>query len=307
LKKILFWGIGKVLATLFVVSFVLFFVLRVLPGDPARVVLGMQAGEESVQRFRQEFGLNDSAMVQYFRWLGGLFRGDFGVSFSTRQPVINLIAERLSITLFLTFMGLFLALLFSVPLSVLSSRKPWGLLDRIFLFLSHTLMAFPEFWIGMVLILLFAGNFGLFPLFGSGIGWHLFLPVLALGLNRAPILFRTLRTGLIQEISKPYVVFFLSSGMKKRNLYSFFLIINLIPSLVAVLSIQLGYLLGGAVIIEQLFALPGLGRLLLSALLSRDMPVIQAGILLSAGIFALVGFISDLVNNLVAPRGYHES
>ena len=299
-------GLAKVVATLFVVSFVLFFVLRILPGDPARVVLGMQAGEESVQRFRQEFGLNDPPLVQYLQWIGGIVRGDFGVSFSTSQPVAVLIAERLSITLFLTFTGLVLALLFSIPPAVVSSRNPWGFVDRSFLFMAHVLMAFPEFWVGMVLIVVFAGSLGLFPLFGTGLGWHLFLPVLALGLNRAPILFRTIRTGLLQELSKPYVGFFLASGMKKRQLYQHFLMINLIPSVVAVLSIQLGYLLGGAVIIEQLFALPGLGRLLLSALLSRDMPVIQAGILLSSGVFALVGFFSDLVNNVLVPRGYHE-
>ncbi len=303
MRRLVFVSFLQLVGTLFIVSTLVFFILRVLPGDPARAVLGMQANEQSVQRFRQEFGLDRPVVIQYTEWISGLVRFDFGRSFSNRQPVAPVLGQRLGLTLFLAVGGMICALLLALPMGVAAARKPWGRFDTLAMGVSHGLMAFPEFWIGMVGILLFSVQLKLFPLFGTGFGIHLVLPVLALGLNRAPILFRTLRGGLIQESSRSYALFFRGSGVPERRLFWKYLLRNQLPSVSAVAAIQFGYLLGGAIIIEQVFALPGLGRLLMSAILSRDLPVIQAGVILAALAFTLVGFATDIITHASTSQG----
>lgn len=288
--------------TIFIVTTIVFFLLRVIPGDPARVALGMNASEESVRQFRTDFGLDRPVLTQYLDWLGSVLRFDYGVSFRTKLPVTPLISERLGLTLFLALGGMLLSLFISIPAAAASAMKPWRGGDRSMMALAHLFMAFPEFWIGMLLILLFSVALGWFPLFGSGFGPHLILPVLALGLSRAPVLYRTLRNGLILESRQPYTLLFLGAGISKRRLIWRYLLPNQLPGLVAIASIQFGYLLGGAIIIEQVFALPGLGRLLLGALLARDLPLIQGGVMVAALIFSTLGLFSDWANRKAMKR-----
>ena len=292
----IFKAILQILLTIFLVSTLVFVLLRVIPGDPARAALGMQASPESVEQFRRTHGLDGSIFSQYLDWIARVLRFDYGVSYRSSRPVSPAIAERLGLTLFLAVGGMLVALALAVPAAAAAALRPWGVGDRSLMAVAHLLMAFPEFWIGMILILVFSVGLGLFPLFGSGLGIHLVLPILALGLSRAPILFRTLRNGLILEYRQPYSLLFLGAGVSRRRLIWRYLLPNQLPGLAAVATIQFGYLMGGAIIIEQVFALPGLGRLLLGAILARDLPVIQGGVMAAALVFAALGLVSEAIN-----------
>lgn len=302
------WGrqgvraILRLVLTLFTVSSLVFFILRIIPGDPARAVLGMQADQAAVEEFQSRHGLDKPIVYQYLSWLTGSLALDFGTSFANGRPVFQAIAGRLGVTVFLALGGMVCALVIALPGGVAGASKPWTARDSLLMAVAHGIMAFPEFWIAMVLVLVFSVGLGILPLFGSGSPAHFILPIVALGLNRAPVLFRAIRGALIQEAAKPYVLFYYGAGVSSRRIMWRFLLPNAALSLVTMAAIQFGYLLGGAVIVEQVFALPGLGRLLLSSITARDLPVIQGGVFLAAGVFSLVGILADTLQGLLFPQ-----
>ncbi|MBN1836584.1 MAG: ABC transporter permease [Spirochaetales bacterium] len=294
--------IGRLIITVFLISTIIFFVIRVIPGDPALVIAGMDASPEDIAAIRAKIGTDRPIMVQYFDWLWKILRFDFGTSLTSGQPVIGLILERFPLTLSLALLGIVIGIVVAVPLGILSAVRRWSGWDYFGMAFSQIGMAIPSFWLGILLLLLLAVKVRLFPLFGVGSFRHLVLPSVALGLARAAILLRLTRASMIEELSKEYVVTARAKGLTERMVkYKHALKNGLLP-VVTIAGIQLGYMLGGAIIIEQVFSLPGLGRLFLFAVYQRDFPLIQGGVIFVALVFSLINFLVDILYSVLNPR-----
>ncbi len=294
--------LGRLVLTVFVLSSLVFVIVRVIPGDPAAAVAGMDASEADVAALRKAMGIDGSLGRQYLSWLWEVVRLDLGTSLVNGIPVRQLIVERFPLTLALSVLGLVVALALSIPIGVASALRRWSAWDYAGMLVSHTLMAVPSFWLAILLLLLFAVRLPVFPLFRSGTFLHLVLPSLSLGLDRGAVLIRIVRGSVMEELSKEYVITARAKGLRERTVrYRHALRNGLLP-VITIAGLQFGYMLGGAIIIEQVFSLPGLGRLFLSAIYQRDFPVIQGGVVFVALVFSLVNFGVDLLYSAVNPR-----
>jgi peptide/nickel transport system permease protein len=295
--------LGRLLLTVLLISTIIFFVIRVIPGDPALVIAGLDASPESVAAIRAKIGTDQPLAVQYVRWLASVVRFDFGVSLSTGQPVTAMIIQRFPLTLALALLGMVVAIVVSIPLGIISAVRRWSVWDYLGMLFSQIGMAVPGFWLGILLLLAFAGKkLHWFPLFGSGTLMHLVLPSIALGFARAAILLRLTRASMIEELSREYVVTARAKGLTERMVKYKHALKNALLPVVTVAGIQLGYMLGGAVIIENVFSLPGLGRLFLTGVYQRDFPLIQGGIVFIALAFSLINFAVDILYSLLNPK-----
>jgi peptide/nickel transport system permease protein len=294
--------IGRLIITVFLISTIIFFVIRIIPGDPALVIAGMDASAADIAAIRARIGTDRPIMVQYFDWLWRVLRFDFGTSLTSGQPVTRLILERFPLTLSLALLGILIGILVAVPLGILSAVRRWSGWDYLGMAFSQIGMAIPSFWLGILLLLLLAVKVRLFPLFGVGSFRHLVLPSVALGLARAAILLRLTRASMIEELSKEYVITARAKGLTERMVkYKHALKNGLLP-VVTIAGIQLGYMLGGAIIIEQVFSLPGLGRLFLFGVYQRDFPLIQGGVIFVALVFSMINFLGDILYSVLNPR-----
>jgi peptide/nickel transport system permease protein len=294
--------IGRLIITVFLISTIIFFVIRIIPGDPALVIAGLDASPQDIAAIRAKIGTDRPVMVQYFDWLWKVVRLDFGTSLTSGQPVTGLILERFPLTLSLALLGIVIGVAVAVPMGIVSAVRRWSGWDYLGMAFSQLGMAIPSFWLGILLLLLFAVRIRLFPLFGVGGLRHLILPSVALGLARAAILLRLTRASMIEELSKEYVITARSKGLTERMVkYKHALRNGLLP-VVTIAGIQLGYMLGGAIIIEQVFSLPGLGRLFLFGVYQRDFPLIQGGVIFVALVFSLINFFVDILYSILNPR-----
>ena len=293
---------GRLLLTVLLISTIIFFVIRVIPGDPALVIAGIDATQEDIHAIRAQLGTDRPLIVQYLGWLSDIVRFDFGTSMISGQPVTQLILERFPITLSLAVMGIVISILIAVPLGVLSAVKRWSLWDYLGMVFSQIGMAIPSFWLGIMLLLILAVKIKIFPLFGSGSIRHLILPALSLGIARAAVLLRLTRASMVEELSKEYVITARSKGLTERMVKYKHALKNALLPVITVAGIQLGYMLGGAIIIEQVFSLPGLGRLFLFGVYQRDFPLIQGGVVFVAVIFSLINFIVDIFYSVLNPK-----
>jgi ABC-type dipeptide/oligopeptide/nickel transport system permease component len=293
---------GRLLLTVLLISTIIFFVIRVIPGDPALVIAGIDATKEDIQAIRAQLGTDRPLILQYLGWLTDIARFDFGTSMISGQPVTQLILERFPITLSLAVMGIVISVLIAVPLGVLSAVKRWSFWDYLGMVFSQIGMAIPSFWLGIMLLLILAVKIKIFPLFGSGSVTHLILPALSLGIARAAVLLRLTRASMVEELSKEYVITARSKGLTERMVKYKHALRNALLPVITVAGIQLGYMLGGAIIIEQVFSLPGLGRLFLFGVYQRDFPLIQGGVVFVAVIFSLINFIVDMFYSIVNPK-----
>ncbi|MBA7668455.1 Glutathione transport system permease protein GsiC [subsurface metagenome] len=303
--EILFFSlrrIGRLLLTVLIISTIVFFVIRVIPGDPALVIAGLDATAEDIAAIRSKLGTDRPLVSQYLKWLWRVVRLDFGESMTTGQPVTRLILERFPLTLSLAVLGIIISILLAVPLGVLSAVKRRSFWDYLGLVFSQIGMAVPSFWLGIMLLLLLSVKVRLFPLFGSGSLYHLILPALSLGLARAAVLLRLTRASMVEELSKEYIVTARSKGLTERMIKYKHALKNALLPVVTVAGIQLGYMLGGAIIIEQVFSLPGLGRLFLFGVYQRDFPLIQGGVVFVAIIFSLINFSVDIFYSILNPK-----
>src|SRR5512136_534332 len=294
--------IGRLVLTVLLISTIIFFVIRVIPGDPALVIAGLDATPESVAAIRAKIGTDQPLALQYVRWLASVVRFDFGTSLSTGQPVTAMIIERFPLTLTLALLGMAIALVLSIPLGILSAVRRWSAWDYLGMLFSQVGMAVPGFWLGILLLLALAVKVPLFPLFGSGTLKHLVLPAIALGFARAAVLLRLTRASMVEELSREYVVTARAKGLTERMVKYKHALKNALLPVVTIAGIQLGYMLGGAVIIEQVFSLPGLGRLFLTGVYQRDFPLIQGGIVFIALAFSLINFAVDILYSLLNPK-----
>ncbi len=288
--------------TVLLISTIVFMVIRVIPGDPAMVVAGIDASAEDIAAIRAKLGTDKPVLTQYVEWIGAVLRFDFGDSMISGEPVTRLILERFPLTLSLALMGIAISILIAIPLGVLSAVKRWSFWDYLGMAFSQVGMAIPSFWLGIILLLVFSVKIRLFPLFGSDSLRHLVLPAVSLGIARAAILLRLTRASMTEELSKEYVVTARSKGLTEKMVQYKHALKNALLPVITIAGIQLGYMLGGAIIIEQVFSLPGLGRLFLFGVYQRDFPLIQGGVVFVAFVFSLINFFVDILYSLLNPR-----
>lgn len=292
------------------VSIVTFVLVRLVPGDPVTAMLGTQYNEEQATALRTKYGLDRPLPVQYLVWLGHVMRGDLGDSVFTGQPVTQAIAERLPVTLELAAIGIAFAVLMGVPLGVISAIRSNRLIDhaaRIFGLLG---ISMPGFWLGTVLILVVSLKLGWLPSGGfkrltldpvANVRYML-LPGLALGTAVAAVVMRTARSSMLEVVQQDYVRTARAKGLRERVVISRHALRNALVPVVTIIGLQAGYMLGGSVVVEQVFSLPGLGRLALQAITSRDYALLQGTILFVAATFVFVNLAVDLLYAWLDPR-----
>jgi peptide/nickel transport system permease protein len=277
-------------------------VIRVIPGDPALVVAGIDASETDIEAIRIKLGTDKPLLTQYVQWIWKVVRFDFGNSMISGTPVTKLLFERFPLTLTLALLGIVISIIISIPLGVISAVRRWSFWDYLGMVFSQIGMAIPSFWMGILLLLLLSVKVKLFPLFGSGSLQHLILPSLSLGIARAAVLLRLTRASMIEELSKEYVVTAKSKGLTERMVHYKHALKNALLPVITIAGIQLGYMLGGAIIIEQVFSLPGLGRLFLFGVYQRDFPLIQGGVVFVAFAFSFINFTVDILYGILNPK-----
>jgi len=292
----------RLILTVLLISTIIFLVIRVIPGDPALVIAGIDATESDISAIRIKLGTDRSLPAQYIQWIWAILRFDFGRSMISGQPVSQLILERFPLTLTLALMGMMLSIFVAIPLGVISAVKRWSIWDYFGMVLSQVGMAIPSFWLGILLLLILSVKVKLFPLFGSGTIKHLILPAISLGIARAAVLLRLTRASMLEELSKEYVITARSKGLTERMVNYKHTLKNALLPVVTIAGIQLGYMLGGAIIIEQVFSLPGLGRLFLFGVYQRDFPLIQGGVMFVAFIFSFINFVVDMLYSFLNPK-----
>jgi peptide/nickel transport system permease protein len=290
------------------VTILVFFLINLVPGDPARTILGNQATPARVALVRHEFGLDKPLLVQYRKFMGRLVRGDLGSSLFYSVPAGQLVLDRLPVTLWLIGLATLLSVVIAVPLAVIAAIKRNGLPDQVVRAVPLVGLGFPAFWLGIMLLLIFGLHLGrAFPVggYGSGFIGHLhamFLPALTVALGISPILIRSLRASLLEVLESDYVTTARSKGIPERRVVSRHALRNAVISTVTVLGVNVGFLIGATFVVEQVFALPGIGQLLINAIFERDFPVVQAVTLVSAVMVVLVYLITDVVHALLDPR-----
>lgn len=302
------------LTTLILVSFVIFAVLMVIPGDPAQIILGIHATTESLENLRRQLGLNQPIGIQYLNYMKGFFTGDLGRSITYDVPVSSLILHRLQVTIPLTILSILFAIFLSIPSGIYASLHRNRLGDYGVMILSQIGLAVPAFWAGILLILLFAvtlywlpaGGFQSWQVHPMGALKSLLLPALSLSLVRAAVLARMTRSSMLEVLGEDFIRTARSKGLPKRRVIYKHALRNAIIPVVTLIGLQTGDLLAGAIIIENVFHLPGVGRLVFEAIGQRDFPVIQGVVLLIAVMIVVINFLVDLVYRYLDPRIRYE-
>ena len=286
-----------------------FLMIRLVPGDPVRTMLGFRATDENVAVVRAALGLDRPLLDQYVAWLGGVLRLDFGRDFISKVPLTMLLAQRLPVTLELTVLAMALGLLIGIPAGVLAATRgrTTGRVTSAFVIGA---ISIPDFWLGIMLVLLFTGTLGLLPPSGytpfledpiANLR-YMILPVLTLAVGEAAYILRTTRAAMEETLASPFVAFLRAKGISERRIVFRHALRNASIPILTVVGIQFGVLLGGAIVVESLFALPGIGRMIVTAINQRNYPVIQAGILVVAGLFIFVNLLTDLLYGALDPR-----
>jgi len=294
--------IGLALPTLLGVTLVIFFMVRLIPGDPARVIVGLQASDEEVRRIRAELGLDRPIYVQYVRFLDRLARGDLGTSAVTRAPVSEEIAMRMRPTGLLAISSIVVATLVGLAAGTVSATRQYSLLDYLVMTVALCGVSIPVFWLGIMLMLVFSVYLHWLPAGGYGGPAHFVLPTLALAAFSMAIIARMTRSSLLETFSQDYVRTAHAKGARPSVVILRHALKNALIPIITVIGLQFGALLGGAILTETTFAWPGMGRLLVNAITSRDYPVIQGVVLTFAVIFTAVNLAVDLLYAYVDPR-----
>jgi peptide/nickel transport system permease protein/oligopeptide transport system permease protein len=291
---------------LFGISLLLFFLLRALPGDPAQVIAGELATEEEVSNIREQLGLNQPVYVQYAKFLLRIVQLDLGKSTRTQYPVIKEIAPRLLNTIILAVVATFLACLLGIPAGIMAAVKPYTVMDMVVTALALFGMSMPAFWLGLMLIVIFSVKLQLLPVGGTGGILYLILPSVTLAAYLLASIARNTRSSMMEILSQDYITTARSKGVKEKMVILRHALKNSFIPVVTVIGLQFGSLLGGTVLTETVFAWPGLGRLLVYSILSRDYPVIQGGILIFALLFVLTNLLVDILYAYLDPRVRYE-
>lgn len=307
------WLSGRLLtlaATMLACSALVFFVMEILPGDPAQLILGVNAREDTLAALREQLGLNQPVMMRYLSWIGRFVTGDFGVSYTYSVPVRELIVDRLAVSLPLALMAIVLSTAVAIPVGVYAAARRGRAGDAATMGVAQIGVATPNFWLGLLMILLFSVKLGWFPASGFA-GWDkgffgglrsLILPALALALPQAAILARVTRSSVLETLNEDYVRTARAKGLTRRAALWGHAVPNALIPVVTIIGLQFSFLLAGTIIIENVFTLPGLGRLIFQAIAQRDLVVVEGMVTLLAGAVILVNFLVDVIYAALDPR-----
>lgn len=288
---------------LFGVSIIVFTLLYVTPGDPAKIMLGEAATPEAIAEVRESLGLNDSYMVRYANYLKGIvLEGDLGTSYVTRRPVLTEIMNVFPNTLSLAATSIVIAVLLGVTLGIISAVKQYSWIDNFVMIFALIGTSAPIFWVGILMILLFSVTLGWLPPSGYGTVQQMIMPALALGLQSTAMIARMTRSSMLEVIRQDFVTTVRAKGQKEIVVILRHVFRNALIPIVTVIGLQFGVLLGGAMLTEVVFSIPGLGRLMIDSIKMRDYPVVQGGVLFMAACFSLVNLLVDLIYALINPK-----
>ncbi len=297
---------------LFGISIIVFLVISLIPGDPATAILGSYATPENVARLNKALGLDQPLPVQYLNWLAGILQGDFGRSYSLNRPVIAEVLERFVPTLILAGAALTLCALFGVIAGVVSAVKQYGWQDKAITLLVLVGISTPSFFLGIVMILWFAVRLkwfpagGMYSLFGDGdlldLLHHLFLPAVSLAVVATGVVARLTRASMLEVLRQDYVRTARAKGMREGTVIYRHALKNALVSIIPIIGIQAGFVLGGAVYIESVFQWPGIGRMLVTAISTRDVLLVQGGVLIVAASYVLINLAADVAQAALDPR-----
>jgi len=310
MQRYLLRSLLGVIPTLFGISVLIFLIIHLIPGDPVSVMLGRVSDPTVVAAVKGEYGLDKPLVAQYATWLGHVVHLDLGYSISNGEPVAPQIAERIPRTLYLLLGGMLLALLVAVPTGILAAAKHNTWVDLGATALNLVLMSIPSFWFAIILMLILAVHYQVLPATGyvppeaglSDFFRHLVIPCVALGASEAGMIARLLRSTMLETLSQNFIVVARAKGVPKRRVLYRHALRNSVVPVVTVVAVEIGYLLGGSIIIEQVFGYPGMGLLLITSITARDYPVIQGTILVYALFFLAINLLTDLLYTILDPR-----
>jgi peptide/nickel transport system permease protein len=299
--------LAQLVPVVFGITLVLFVMLRLLPGDPASAMLGERGTDEAIARINRAYGLDQPIYIQYGYYLRNLATLDLGESIKYQVPVAELLLPRLGVSLSVVAFTLLLTTLIALPFGLLAALRRDSALDNAVRAVFMVMMLMPSFWVGILLIIFFSVQLRLFPVAGFGTGlidtiWHLFLPALTIALSIAPVLVRALRASILEALSSDYVRTARAKGLHDQAVVIRHVLRNALIPATTLLGLSIGGLMGGTVILEKVFALPGAGALLIDSIGARDYPVVQATTLIFAVLVILVNLITDVIYSFLDPR-----
>ncbi|WP_191276126.1 nickel ABC transporter permease [Neobacillus kokaensis] len=277
------------------VTFVVFFIMQLVPGDPAVLLAGEGASKETIQAIREQLGLNRPLFVQYFDYLMNVFRGDFGVSLKNSQPVLDEILVRLPITMELAFFSIIFTIILGMTAGIISAIKPYSLTDSTVMIIALLGISLPSFWFGLMMMYFFSVKLQILPVAGWDSILHIILPALTLGAGGAAIVARMTRSSMLEVIRQDYIRTARAKGLRERVIIYKHALRNALIPVITVVGLQFGALLGGTVLVESIFAINGLGRMIVDAIRMRDLPMVQGGVLVASLVFVIVNLFVDVL------------
>ncbi len=294
------------------ITIIVFLIIELIPGDPATAILGAYATPENVERINRDLGLDKPMVARYFIWLGNMLQGDFGRSFSLNRPVLDEISDRFSATLILAGVSFVLCSIFGILAGVISAARQYGFADKAITFVVLIGISIPSFFLGMMLQLFFAVQHRMLPvsgmkmIYGGGdlpdILWHLILPATALAAVATGVIARLSRSAMLEVLRQDYIRTARAKGVKERRVIYGHALRSAMVSIIPILGIQAGFVISGAVYIEYVFEWPGIGRMLVNAILKRDILLVEGGVVVVASCYVLFNIMVDVIQSLIDPR-----
>lgn len=285
------------------VTFVVFFIIDLAPGDAVDVIATMETSVEEKEVMREEMGLNDPLVIRYIHYMGNLLQGDMGTSYFSHKPVFDICMDRLPNTLILALAGIFIAIVVAIPLGLLAAIKQNSWIDTFSMAIGLFGVSMPNFWLGLLLILAFSLNLGWFPSFGNTEGIRsLILPAFCISAAQAALIMRITRSSMLEVIRQDYLRTARAKGVREMIVIRKHALKNAFIPIITVIGTQLGVTLGGAVMVETVFAWPGMGRMIVDAIGQRDIPVVTGGIILATMLTAVLMLIVDIAYVFIDPR-----
>lgn len=284
------------------VTFIVFTIMHFTPGDPAQLILGESAPQPAIDKLREDMGLNDPFLIQYFNFLKNAVKGDFGTSYTTKVAVFDEVFSRFPATLKLTVAGMIIAIVIGIPVGIISATKQYSITDNVTMILALLGVSMPNFWLGLMLILLFSVKLGVLPSGGDSGLLSLILPAITLGTSVAAIITRMTRSSMLEVVRQDYIRTARAKGVPEKDVINKHALKNALIPIVTVIGLQFGYLLGGAVLTETVFSWPGIGRLMVEAIRKKDTPIVLASVVFLSITFSVVNLFIDILYAYLDPR-----
>jgi peptide/nickel transport system permease protein len=302
MHKYIFRRIVLLIPVILGVSLVVFSIMYFTPGDPAAIILGERAPADEVALLREQMGLNEPYFVQFFNFIKNALQGDLGRSYVTKRPVFDELIARFPATMQLAAAAVFVAVFLGIPIGIISATRQYSAFDMIAMILALIGVSMPNFWQGLMMILLFSIVLRVLPSSGYGTFRHLIMPALTIGTSSMALITRMTRSSMLEVVRQDYIRTARAKGLSEQVVINRHALKNALIPIITVIGLQFGFLLGGAVLTETIFSWPGVGRLMVEAIRQKDVPVVQGGVLLLAITFSFVNLIVDILYAYIDPR-----